>query len=183
MNLTRDTVVATALDILDAYGLPDLTMRRIATTLGVQASALYWHFDSKQALLAGVAEAIVPSLPGFHGSDLTGLRLWAARLHSSLSSHRNGAEVVWSVQAVKPWEEGLAHPVQTGLIAAGFDAAIARAAAAGLLHLVLGHAFEEDQRRQAAQLKVTAVGPSRDSAQSLDAAVALFVAGLEAARC
>ena len=182
MNLTRDAVVATALDILDTYGLPDLTMRRIASTLGVQASALYWHFESKQALLAAVADVIVPNLPPSQGQDLTQLRLWAARLHSLLTHHRNGAELVWSVLAVKDWREGIGYPVEVSLTEAGFNPVTAHAGAEGLLHLVLGHAFDEDQRRQAAQLHVSPSGPSPDSAQSLDVAVALFVSGLEAAR-
>jgi len=45
--------------LLDELGLPDLTMRRLASTLEVQPSALYWHFPNKQALLASVADQII----------------------------------------------------------------------------------------------------------------------------
>ena len=48
-----------ALQILDEYGLPDLTMRRLAGALDVQASALYWHFPNKQTLLAELANRIL----------------------------------------------------------------------------------------------------------------------------
>ncbi len=56
---SRDDVIAAALAILDSLGLPDLTMRRLAATLDVQASALYWHFPNKQTLLASVSDRIV----------------------------------------------------------------------------------------------------------------------------
>src|SRR4051812_46795577 len=56
---SRDDVVEAALRILDDYGLPDLTMRRLAASLDVQPSALYWHFPNKQALLAELADRIV----------------------------------------------------------------------------------------------------------------------------
>ena len=55
----REDVAAAALAILDEYGLPDLTMRRLASNLDVQPSALYWHFDNKQTLLAHLADAII----------------------------------------------------------------------------------------------------------------------------
>ena len=48
-----------ALQLLDEYGLPDLTMRNLATALGIQPSALYWHFPNKQALLAAVSAKIL----------------------------------------------------------------------------------------------------------------------------
>ncbi len=178
MNLTRDTIVATALDIVDAYGLPDLTMRRLAATLEVQPSALYWHFSSKQDLLAAIADVIVPHLPLFTGGDLTRLQLWAARFHALLTQHRNGAELVWSVLCLRKWEDGVAYPIEQGLIALGLNRDTAHGAAAGLLHLVLGQAFDDDQRRQAIQLKVAATEPSIDASAALDDAVALLVAGL-----
>jgi len=170
----------TALTILDSYGLPDVSMRRIASTLGVQPSALYWHFASKQDLLAGIADVILADLPPYCGSDLTRLSLWAARLHALLLSHRDGAELVWSVLAIRDWETGIGYPVEQGLQESGLAPDIAHAGAQGILHLVLGHAFDEDQRRQAVRLKVIPAGSSPDSAKTLDDAVAIFVAGLQA---
>lgn len=179
MTLTRDAIVTTALSILDTYGLPDLTMRRVASALSVQPSALYWHFPSKQALLAAVADAIIPSLPPFHGRDLTRVQLWAARLHTLLGRHRDAAELVWSVLSLRRWESSIAYPVQDALREAGLEDKLARSAAEGLLHLVLGQAFTDDQRRQAVQLNLANDAPT-DSTTMLDDAVALFVAGIEA---
>ncbi len=52
--LTRDTIFERALQILDADGLDALSMRRLASDLGVEAASLYHHVAGKQALLDGV---------------------------------------------------------------------------------------------------------------------------------
>ena len=178
MNLSRQAILTTALAILDQYGLPDLSMRRIASSLGVQPGALYWHFASKQDLLAAMADAILDSLPPATGGTEE-LRDWAQHLDSILLAHHDGAELVWSVQCLRPWQAGLGFPVEQALVAAGVSPGQARAGAEGLLHLVLAHAFDQDQRRQAIRLNVVPSEPS-DPAPALGDTVAIFVAGLQA---
>ena len=56
MSLTTHDIVAAGLEILDNYGLEDLSMRRLAQLLDVKASALYWHVANKQTLLAAMAD-------------------------------------------------------------------------------------------------------------------------------
>jgi TetR/AcrR family tetracycline transcriptional repressor len=55
MALDRQTVVATALRLIDENGLEALTLRKLAGELGVQAPALYWHVRNKRELLDLVA--------------------------------------------------------------------------------------------------------------------------------
>jgi len=169
------------MDIMDAYGLADLSMRRLAAALDVQPSALYWHFPSKQALLAAVSDAVLADLPPFSGRDpATALREWAAHFNAALRRHRSGAEVVSSALALGRWDSGPGARVERELIAAGIAPDRARAAATGVLYLVLGHAFDAEQRAQAAELGVIdAAAPTSDA--TLDAAVALLVAGMTAA--
>jgi len=57
-RLSKEAVVDQALAIADADGLDALTIRRLATRLGVTPMAFYWHFRSKEALLGGLAERI-----------------------------------------------------------------------------------------------------------------------------
>ena len=45
-----------ALALADAEGLDALTIRRLAAELGVTPMALYWHFRSKEELLAGLGD-------------------------------------------------------------------------------------------------------------------------------
>ena len=57
-RLSKATVVQRALALADAGGLDALTIRRLAQELGVTPMALYWHFRSKEELLAGLGDQI-----------------------------------------------------------------------------------------------------------------------------
>jgi AcrR family transcriptional regulator len=57
-RLSRETVVDGALALTDAEGLDGLTIRRLATHLGVTPMALYWHFKNKDELLNAVADRL-----------------------------------------------------------------------------------------------------------------------------
>jgi AcrR family transcriptional regulator len=57
--LSRDVVADRALEIADAEGLEAVTIRRLATELGVTPMALYWHFRTKEDLLAGLADRVL----------------------------------------------------------------------------------------------------------------------------
>lgn len=49
-NLTAEAVIQAAASVLERVGHGGLTMRAVATELGVQAPALYWYFKDKQSL-------------------------------------------------------------------------------------------------------------------------------------
>src|ERR1700722_18996624 len=57
-RLTKGAVVAQALRLADTVGLEALTIRKLATELGVTPMALYWHFRSKDELLTGLVERV-----------------------------------------------------------------------------------------------------------------------------
>ncbi|MHA6522854.1 TetR/AcrR family transcriptional regulator C-terminal domain-containing protein [Tessaracoccus sp. G1721] len=59
MPLSRDRVLSAAMDLVDAEGLSALTMRRLASHLGVEAMSLYHHVPGKEPLLDGLAEALI----------------------------------------------------------------------------------------------------------------------------
>jgi TetR/AcrR family transcriptional regulator, tetracycline repressor protein len=56
-KLTRATVIAEALDLLDEVGLDAVSTRALAKRLGVEQPSLYWHFRRKEDLLSAMAEA------------------------------------------------------------------------------------------------------------------------------
>ena len=58
-RLSRDTVTERALALADVEGIEAVTIRRLATDLGVTPMALYWHFADKERLLDGVAELVL----------------------------------------------------------------------------------------------------------------------------
>lgn len=95
--LERDTIVRTALRLLDEVGLEKLTLRRLATELGVQAPALYWHFRNKQELLDEMAEAISvqePLRPLAEGEAWEEwLADWCRGQRRAFKSHRDTARL------------------------------------------------------------------------------------------
>jgi TetR/AcrR family transcriptional regulator, tetracycline repressor protein len=57
-RLSKRVVVDRALALADAHGLEALTIRRLAQDLGVTPMALYWHFRSKEELLAALGDRV-----------------------------------------------------------------------------------------------------------------------------
>src|SRR5690554_3775836 len=51
------------LDAVDAKGASDWTMASIAAELGVSEPAIYYHFSSKQALLAALGARVIADFP------------------------------------------------------------------------------------------------------------------------
>ncbi len=58
LPLTRDRVLAAAMDLADEDGIDALTMRRLADQLGVEAMSIYHHLPNKGAILDGLAEQV-----------------------------------------------------------------------------------------------------------------------------
>ena len=61
-KITREVVLAAALEIIDHDGADALSMRRLARALGRDPMILYRHAPNKAALLDGVAETILARL-------------------------------------------------------------------------------------------------------------------------
>lgn len=152
VQLSRDSIIAAALEILDSFGLADMTMRRVASHLGVAPGALYWHVANKQELIAAIAARIItPALsPDPAEADPADL---CRRLRRALLSHRDGAELVGA--ALSQPGSGTRADVEKQLAATlaphGLDPDDRRVGAATLLHLVLGSTTLEQARRQLAE--------------------------------
>ena len=61
-KITREVVLATALEIIDRDGADGLSMRRLARALDRDPMILYRHAPNKAALLDGVAETVLAQL-------------------------------------------------------------------------------------------------------------------------
>lgn len=57
--LSKDLIVEKAVELLGRQGLTAVTLRRIATELGVSAPTLYWHISDKRELLDSMAEYLL----------------------------------------------------------------------------------------------------------------------------
>lgn len=61
-RLSREIVLAKALELVDAEGLDALTMRRLGQQLGRDPMSLYRYAENRAALLDGVAELVLDEL-------------------------------------------------------------------------------------------------------------------------
>lgn len=61
-KLTRDQIVAAAVDLLDAEGMDGLSMRRLGARLGSGATSLYWHVPSKDELASAAMDHVLADL-------------------------------------------------------------------------------------------------------------------------
>lgn len=88
-RLSRERVLATALEVVDRDGLSGLSMRKLGAELGVEAMALYRYADGKDALLDGLVEAfcleleqaLEPAAPDPADRRGAGTEEWRGRLH------------------------------------------------------------------------------------------------------
>jgi AcrR family transcriptional regulator len=93
MSRRQQEIVAAAMAIADKGGLDAVSMRTVAEHVGVTPMALYRHFNSKLALLDGMVERLVTSLP----ERATGT--WDERLTALAHAYRSLAQRhPWSAQ-------------------------------------------------------------------------------------
>lgn len=153
MRYRRADVIEAALRVLDDYSLADLSMRRLAGELGLQAGALYHHVPNKQALLALMADEVLargrrttdPDAPWQEQA----LQICSA-LRDAMLAWRDGAELVstayaFGLGASAPYDDLLAVLTQAGL-----DPQWCVAGARTLLHVTFGHVGQEQTYLQAA---------------------------------
>ncbi|WP_020499887.1 TetR/AcrR family transcriptional regulator C-terminal domain-containing protein [Sciscionella marina] len=180
MRYHREDVVRKAIEVLDEYGLESLTMRRLATELGVQPSALYHHVPNKQTLLAAIADEIVA-----RGRRTQRAGEWdrrvveiCAELRDAMLAYRDGAEVVvtaytFGLGAVEP-----ASRLREVLRESGLPAGQVEIGTRALLHVVFGHTAEEQVALQAAS--AGAIEREPQGADDFEHELGLIVAGLRA---
>lgn len=180
----RDSIADAALRLLDEVGLPDLSMRRLANELDVQPSALYWHFTSKQELLAAVADRILARIGiDSHATDPGSVVGLARSIRDALLAYRDGAEVVMSTYALGLGagraHEALAEALSTAA-PRDFDAR-----ASALLQFILGHALVVQQRLHAESHGAAATSSGQDPSARIettfDLGVRAFIAELRIA--
>jgi AcrR family transcriptional regulator len=62
-QLTRQRVVAAAVELADREGIGSISMRRLAQELSVEAMSLYTHVRNKDDLLDGMVDAVISEIP------------------------------------------------------------------------------------------------------------------------
>ena len=94
----RDQITAAALRILDEEGYDALSMRRLATTLDAGTMTVYWHFATKDELLAHVVDLVMSPAatatpdPGTHW--VSQLRECAWNMRRALVEHPEVGRII-----------------------------------------------------------------------------------------
>ena len=168
---TRTAIVDAAVEILDSYGLADLSMRRVADAVGIQAASIYWHFANKQELLAGVADQILSE----RQSSVT-ISEWCFNLRRALLRHRDAADLLAATLPVGLGAKGLLSEA-IDLLEDETSLPAPDSAAKAFLSLILGHVGQEQARQQAVQLSVLPKNSITIDDSGFESGVSLLVAG------
>ncbi|CAD5269397.1 MULTISPECIES: TetR/AcrR family transcriptional regulator C-terminal domain-containing protein [Halomonadaceae] len=145
-RIERSKVIETALSLLDQYGIEGLTMRKLAQALQIQAPSLYWHFENKQSLIDGMADALVDGV----AKDLPEAQPWedrvrqvAVELRLALLRHRDGARVFEGTYVVTDNVLRTGEAMISAFMQAGADAELAATSSFTVTYYLLGLVMEE----------------------------------------
>jgi TetR/AcrR family tetracycline transcriptional repressor len=150
MTLGREDIARAGLRLLDEVGLENLSLRKLAKELGIQAPTLYWHFKNKQDLLDEMAAMAMAEaddggrVPAPDAEWDCWLAWLARRIRRGIQAHRDGALLASASRpADDRWEyvEGILRMLQK----AGFTPAGAMRGIGTLTNYVLGTTLEEQQ--------------------------------------
>jgi AcrR family transcriptional regulator len=88
--LSRERILRAAITLADARGAEELTMRKLAKELGVEAMSLYNHVANKTDLLDGMVDIVFGEIdaPAAGGDWKAELRKRAASTREALNRHR-----------------------------------------------------------------------------------------------
>ena len=146
MRIVKTEVIATALKLLDEVGMEGLTMRKLADALNVQAPSLYWHFANKDALLEGMADALMePVATNNPEGEAWDARLGrvASEVRYALLSRRDAARVFAGTYPLSDNVLRVGSLLISSLKQAGADDRTASWGAFTLVYFVIGFVIEE----------------------------------------
>jgi TetR/AcrR family tetracycline transcriptional repressor len=127
MKVNREIVIEAGLNLLNEVGLEQLTLRRLAKSLKIQAPTLYWHFKSKEELIDAMATLVLAKgaaslVPKKSASDW---KIWVNAfgmgLRQTLLKYRDGARVVAGSRLTDTVYMETAERIGRRLVDAGFS--------------------------------------------------------------
>ncbi|MEU9077192.1 TetR/AcrR family transcriptional regulator C-terminal domain-containing protein [Kitasatospora sp. NPDC004745] len=152
--LTREALTRAALRVLERDGLAGLSMRKVASEVGVKAASLYWHVRNKQELLDLLTDALMASAepPPREGSWREQFHEYCRRYRRLLLDNRDAAKVVSGRLAPGPHLLALMEDQLDRLRTAGFSDADAAMATYLLGAFVQGFVLQEQSPISAAEV-------------------------------
>lgn len=144
-RLSRENIVAVAIEMADEEGLASVTLRGIAARLAVHVTSLYNHVPTKEAVIEGMVEALIAEarLPKGRLGWQDWVRQFAAGMRALGRRHPGAFEAFHHGPARG---ESAAEPIEAGFAAfraAGFDVPTTYSAVKAVTLSVLGHVLED----------------------------------------
>lgn len=141
-GLSRDQIVAAALEILGTEGLEALSMRKLGAKLGAGATSLYWHVANKSELLELALDEIWGVVDD---ADLDGaatlrelLTTFAYNFRGALLTHPWAASLVGQFPSIGPKAFRLSERLRRAFVEAGFQGMDVYLASGTVTSFVLG---------------------------------------------
>lgn len=138
--LTRERIVAAAVELADSEGLPAVSMRRLSSRLDVEAMSLYYHVRNKRDLLGAILERALGELelppPGTPWK--AALRTISLSAHAVLDRHRWAASLLMTPGTDSATRGRWMESVLASLAAAGLPPGLADHAYHALDSYVVG---------------------------------------------
>jgi TetR/AcrR family tetracycline transcriptional repressor len=175
-RLDREVILDAAFAVLDKCGLDGLSLRVLASRLGVRAPALYWHVHNKAELIGMMAAKFGAAAAAARPKDAKWpdmLITYAQTLRTAMLAHRDSARLcAMAVPLEDPHDN--ARRIAEPLVAAGLDADRALRCQSSVIAYTLGWVIYEQS------------GPMRehlahmiDFAQSYNAGLLAMVRGFQ----
>lgn len=144
-GLNRRKVLEAALRVVDDHGLDELTMRRLALELGVEAPSLYKHIAGKPDILDGITELVYKEIDfaeitGSFRQRVTG---YSQVFRSTLLRHPNAVPLVAMRPVTGQHTIVLVEAVLAEMHALGFEPQEGRKFLNVAVAFIVGHALAE----------------------------------------
>jgi TetR/AcrR family transcriptional regulator, tetracycline repressor protein len=149
MKINRDLVTRAGLKLLNEIGLEQLTLRRLAEELNVQAATIYWHFKSKEELLDEMATTVLTEGAGnmLPRKSSRSWKTWGMTfgegLRKTLLAYRDGARMVSGTKLTNTEPLKTTELIGAQLVSAGFGLRPAVVLMSTILNYTLSFTMEE----------------------------------------
>jgi len=101
--LSRERILAAALEVVDEQGIEALSMRKLGQSLGYEAMSLYNHVANKDDLLNGILDLVLAEMePPAPDGGLPAIRASALSAHEALKRHPWAATMLMSAARIRP---------------------------------------------------------------------------------
>src|SRR5512133_2778576 len=101
--LSRERILAAALELVDEQGIEALSMRKLGQSVGYEAMSLYNHVANKDDLLDGILDLVLAEMePPDPAGGLPAIRASALSAHDALKRHPWAANMLMAPARIRP---------------------------------------------------------------------------------